>query len=141
MSEEIKNEQAVPDPAAEPEVDTDTKNTPVPEASKDHHSHIGPILGVLIVVLVLILGGLYLWGGTISETGEMVEPQSIENNEPETVRAEADEQILNTTSSSDEIEAIEADLESTELDELDAELDEIERELEAALGGENLEVQ
>jgi len=132
MSEEIKNEQAVPDPAAEQEADT--KNTPVSEASKDHHSHIGPILGVLIVVLVLILGGLYLWGGTISDTEEMVEPGPIENNEPETVRAKADEQILNTTSPSDEIGAIEADLESTNLDELDAELDEIERELEAALG-------
>jgi len=97
-------------------------------------SHVGPILGVLIVVLVLILAGLYLWGATLSEKQEQTVPRQIENNEPETVRAEADAQILDTVSTSDELGSIEADLESTSIDGLDAELDEIDRELDSALG-------
>lgn len=98
-------------------------------------SHLGPIIGVLIIMLVLILGGLYLWGRELSKGPAATEiiPREIENNEPETTRAEADAEILQTTSTSDEITAIEADIESTELDTLDAELEEIDRELDAAL--------
>lgn len=100
------------------------------------NNHLGPIIGVLIIVLVLILAGLYVWGASLSREEalqEQVTARSIENNEPETIRAEADVQILDTVSTSDEISAIEADIESTNLDSLDAELEEIDRELDEAL--------
>lgn len=101
--------------------------------TEEHHSHIAPILGVLLIVLVLILVGLYIWGAELTEESETYELPEILNNEPETPRAEADAQILRTVSSSDSIEAIEADVESTNLDSLDSELEEIERELNAEL--------
>ncbi len=103
-------------------------------ATDSNQSHIGPILGVLIIVLVLIFGGLYLWGAEVSDQTADIQPRQIENNEPETVRANADADILNVVSSSDELDAIEADLESTDLDSLNTELDEINRELDATLG-------
>ncbi len=127
----------------EQEVETTTPeemNVPEEFTQEEHLSHLGPILGVLIVVLVLILGGLYLWGATLSEgpqhmdTAEETAPREIENKEPETPRAEADTQILETVSSSDEIEAIETDIDNTNLDTLDAEMEAIDAELEAALG-------
>jgi hypothetical protein len=102
--------------------------------SDTHNAHVGPILGMLVVVLILILGGLYLWGGMLAknETATRVE-RTLPNNEPETPRAEADRDILMTTSESVEIDAIYADLESTNLDSLDTELDTIDVEMGAAL--------
>lgn len=113
----------------------DTQNVEAPKPfSEEHQSHVGPILGVLIVVLVLILGGLYLWGSMIAdnENGALVE-RTIPNNEPETTRAQADGQIMGTVSSSDELGAIEADLESTNLNDLDTELNQIDAEMSASL--------
>ena len=113
----------------------DTQNATVPKPfSEEYHNHVGPILGVLIVILVLILGGLYLWGSVIgdSENQARVE-RTIPNNEPETPRAKADGQIMGTVSSSDELVTIEADLMSTNLDSLDTELNQIDVELDAAM--------
>ncbi len=102
--------------------------------SDAHHSHIGSILGVLILMLISILGGLYLWGSMLSKTeSQTYVERVIPNNEPETPRAETDRQIMDTTSSSNELDAIYADLESTNLSDLDAELDQINAELNASL--------
>lgn len=112
-------------------------NTPkyemhIPEGyNKIHHRHLGPILAVLVVLLVLILGGLYLWGGLLFK--EAVIPPPIVNDEPETPRAVADAQILEVLSPSDELDAIDADLGSTNLDSLDSDLVSAEAELETAL--------
>lgn len=102
--------------------------------TESHHSHIGPVLGVLVIILILVLAGLYLWGGMLSKEQVEVEQRQIINNEPETPRAEADVQIMNTMSPSDEIEAIEADLDGTHLDSIGDELNTIDAELNAALG-------
>ena len=113
----------------------DTQNSAEPKTfSEEHQNHVGPILGVLVVVLVLILGGLYLWGSMItSSNNEARVERVIPNNEPETPRAAADTQILEIMSPSDEISAIEADLESTQLDSVDADLNTIDAEFNAAL--------
>lgn len=116
----------------ENEIDDGALRMPEESIVGTHHNHLGPILGTLIVVLVLILGGLYLWGSMIDNNAGIdstITP--IENNEPETTRAETDAQILQTTSSSDEISAIEADLNSTNLDNLDADLQQAENEINA----------
>lgn len=99
-----------------------------PESEEGHTSR-GIIIGVLIIILVIILGGLYLWGRTLSQP-EITPPPARVNNEPETPRAETDVEILETVSSSDEISAIESDLDSTNLDSLDSELESIEAELD-----------
>jgi len=108
-------------------------------ASEDNTTHLGIILGILIVLLALILGGLYLWGTTLQDTQEVstapVEqnPTVDENSEPESDTTDVQVQALESVSASNEIEAIEADIESTNLDELDAELEAIDAELDAEL--------
>ncbi len=97
------------------------------------HSHTGPILGILVIALVLIFIGLYLWGGMLGPQVEPIQEVPIVNNEPETPRAVADQAILETLSPSDEVSAIEADLSSTNFDSLDAELTTIDAELDAEL--------
>ncbi|MFT7507007.1 MAG: hypothetical protein ACI92I_000144 [Acidimicrobiales bacterium] len=102
-------------------------------------THLGIILGVLIVLLILILSGLYLWTTTLTSEAPIVNtpvverPTAEENNEPESTKAEAEVETLQAVSTSDEIDAIEADIESTNFDELDAEMEAITAELDAAL--------
>lgn len=115
--------------------DTNNRRTPIPEQVqlKTSHSTLGVVVGVLIVLLVLILGGLYLWGSMLTNDDLMREERERAariNREPETPRTNADIQALETVSSSDELYAIEADLESTNLDTLETELETIDHEIE-----------
>ncbi len=100
---------------------------------KNHDHHIGRLLGMLLLLFVMVLGGLYLWGSMIAVKEEQFVEREVTNAEPETPRAVADAHILETTSSSDELSAIEADLGSTRFDLIDSDLNTIEAELEAAL--------
>ena len=96
-------------------------------------SHLGFVLSALIIILVLLLGGLYLWSKNMEKSEptptESVRPTAEENNEPESNNAEAEVETLSAMSSSNSLEAIEADLENTELDNLDQELNTIEIEI------------
>jgi len=102
-------------------------------------THLGIILGILIVILVLILGGLYLFGTTLQNSNmdtmndAATRPTADQNNEPESTTADAQVQALETVSTSNEISAIEADISSTNLDAIDAELNAIDAELNASL--------
>lgn len=100
-------------------------------------AHLPVILGVIIVLLVLLLGGLYLWGSTLNAVPEQpmdqnTRPTAEQNNEPESDTADAQVQALETVSTSNELNAIDADVESTNLDQLDAELNTIDTELDAS---------
>jgi hypothetical protein len=57
----------------------------------------GPIIGIGVIILALVVGALYFWGGAIAK----------------------DEAELAPVSSSDEVEDIEADLESQSSAEID----------------------
>ena len=116
--------------------------TPAPEPENSYsdvlepqekNSHLMVMLAVLIVVLVVILCGLYIWGSFLTRDLSQTEPERlIENNEPETPRAKADAEIFQTVSTSDSLDAIDADVTSTDLNSLSSELDTMEAELEAA---------
>lgn len=101
-------------------------------------SYFGIILSVLILVLMCILGGLYIWSEQIlknniseSELPSSSRPTPEQNNEPESATAEAHVETLGAMSTSDEIDAIEADLEATTMNDevFEAELGTIDAEL------------
>lgn len=98
-------------------------------------SYIGIVIGFLIVALITILGGLYLWSDILKKNNMQADmpvvtrPTAEENNEPESNNAEADVQILETMSTSNEIDAIEADLESTNVEVLGNDLEAVKSEL------------
>ena len=101
-------------------------------------SRLGVILGMLIVFLILLLGGLYLWGASMQESSIDIDygthrPTIEQNNEPESATADAHAQALETVSTSNEIEAIEADIESTHIQGIDQEIEVIDAELDATL--------
>ncbi|MEM9336994.1 MAG: hypothetical protein AAGA35_04020 [Patescibacteria group bacterium] len=112
----------------------------VPETEEkiSDKSPFGIVIVVLVVLLLAILAGLYFWYSSLVNQPVAVpapteRPTAEENNEPESTTAEAQADTLNVVSTSDELQAIEADIESTDLDSLDAELEAIDAELEAAL--------
>lgn len=128
-------------PNQEPVISEDEMKVPetaVPVASQASEPSSMPIvLGVIIVLLVLILAGLYLWGTTMmpsapdmNDTGA-TRPTAAENNEPESDTADAQVEMLETVSTSNSLDAIEADIESTNLDSIDTELGTIDAELDA----------
>ncbi len=101
--------------------------------NESHPAHMGPILAGLIIILVLIFIGMYLWGASLATVPTPEPLPEIINNEPETPRAIADQEIFETLSPSDELEAIEADLGSTNFDSLDTDITTIDAELSGDL--------
>lgn len=89
---------------------------------------------VISIVTVVVMGmiGLYLWGSTLTPQDlqkPVTEERTLQNNEPETPRMDADVQALNTVSPSDEVSAITADIESTNLDSIETDLQGIGAEI------------
>src|SRR3989344_4525293 len=87
----------------------------------DEKKQVGPIIGVVIIVLILTLGGFYFYGNQLNKKNGVMTPEEIRNA--------PDSSILNLEqqSSSDEISEIEADLNATNLNDLDKELQDIEK--------------
>jgi hypothetical protein len=99
--------------------------------------HNGLIISLLVAGLAIILIGLYLWyHATLIPVQEPVaetsRPTAEMNNEPESTTAQAQTQSYTAVSSSDEMDAIEADLESTGFGSLEAEMAQIDSEFEAS---------
>ncbi len=96
-----------------------------------------PLLLILTVLLIVILGGMYYWFSKLNMESQAPTPAPIErptaeeNNEPESTTAEAQTEVIQTTSTSDELDAIISDLEATDLDSLESELEAIEAEIDA----------
>jgi len=88
--------------------------------SKKTEGAVGPVIGSIIIIALIVLGGLYYWGSIINST----QKKDSEN---------VPEENISTLSESDEIIDIEADLEATTLDEIDQLLNEIDAEIDDAL--------
>ena len=96
-----------------------------------------PIIVLLFLILVAILAGFYYWY-TIVMSEQVIapvgnRPTAEQNNEPESTTAEARTSVMDVVSTSDELDAIEADAKSTNLDDLGSEITPIETDLEAAI--------
>jgi len=72
---------------------------------------VGPVIGTIIILAVIVLGGLYFWGQRASD--------KVMNE------AQVNETVQNITTQgqSDEAAVIEADLNATNIDNIDSELD------------------
>lgn len=97
----------------------------------------GTLIVVLFAALAVILAGMFYWykitSVVIIEDTVPARPTTDTNKEPETTTATAQVQSFSALSTSNELNAIEADLESTNLDSLESELPQIDTELETAV--------
>ncbi|TAL48910.1 hypothetical protein EPN83_02760 [Patescibacteria group bacterium] len=83
---------------------------------------IGPAIGVVVILLVIVLGGLYFWGQRV-ERGKIQERASEQG-------AQTDIQALQTQGTSDDVTSIESDLTATSLEGVGSELNAIESEFQ-----------
>ncbi len=109
------------------EEQTDNKiSTPIQSmvegAQKD--STVGPLIGSIIVILIIIVGGLYFFGSLISAKKVEVQTEQVleEQNEKMQIEQTAKQ------SQSDDVSSIEADLNATNVDTVDKDLSDIEKE-------------
>jgi cytoskeletal protein RodZ len=86
-------------------------------------SGVGPIIGSIIIIILIVLGGLYFWGYILKN--KTVEAPT---NNPEQV-----EQVNSSEISDSEIAKINDDLNATSTDSIDLELNQIDAEIDAAL--------
>lgn len=95
-----------------------------------------PIIILLFLILVAILAGLYYWYVLVTKP-EMIDtllrPTIEQNNEPESTTAEARTGTTDVVSTSDEIDALKADLDSTQFEDIDTLVAPIESELNSAV--------
>lgn len=77
--------------------------------SEPREGSVGPVIGTIIILAVIVLGGLYFW----SQRGTPV----MEEADVDAVVEE-----INTQEASNEPASIEADLEATDVDNLDSQL-------------------
>jgi len=95
----------------------------------EEKTHVGPLIGIIIIVVVIVLGGLYFWGQRVNNMAP--QENMADSMTAEKVAAQPDEELnaLETQGTSDTIADIEADTNATNLDGLDAEAGSIEAEL------------
>lgn len=105
--------------------ETPTATGPLPEIEAPQTKSTGAIIGSIIIIVVLIIGGLYLWGKQIIQT------ETQTSLTPEQILSETDPALdsLKAQGTSTKITNIEADLNTTDLNNLDKELKNIDTEL------------
>lgn len=128
----------MPEPTIQPNKKppkTETSELDSPVLGAERTSRVGLIIGVVIILVTIALIGLYVWNqlmvnAPVTAPPTPERPTAAENNEPESTTAEAETEVLQVVSTSDELSAIEADLDATNLETIDTELNAIEAELE-----------
>jgi len=91
------------------------------------HDSTGPLVGIIIIILILVLGGIYYAGKTNPEKEDVsLTADDIRNKEDQFA------QNLSVQGTSDETAAIEVDLEASDFESLDAEINAIDAEFDTA---------
>ena len=90
---------------------------------EENKTSVGSIISAIIIIAVIVLGGLYFWGKRIEES-KKAQDITTDTTQPtaqmDPVQQEA--AAIKTTSQSDDLTSIEADLKNTNTTNLDAEL-------------------
>ena len=68
---------------------------------------LGPIIGGIVILVIIILGGLYFWGQRVNDSDAVIDGSA---------------ESINMQSDSDAAAAIEADLDATDVENLDSEI-------------------
>ncbi len=115
-------------------MDQDTTTTPAPVTEPapqtTEKSGMGPLVGIIIVLALLLFGGLYFWGTHLNEKKGMEALPLIPGEAIVTPEVATNDDL----STSDETAAIEADTSDAYMAKLQADLDADLKALESDLG-------
>ena len=115
----MENENLTPTPLT----DEAPLQAPIPKINIENKSS-GPLVGTIIVILVFVLGGFFLWSTKIQPQIDKKTEGTTEEQQvvAETAMTNTAVEQLTTQSPSDETSSIEADLKATDIDSLDKSL-------------------
>ena len=82
----------------------------------ENKSGVGSIIGIIVIIAIIVLGGLYFWGKRIEESKAV---QQMTTDTPTVLPTQSE---TNTMSSSDDLSSIETDLKNTQTTGLDSEI-------------------
>ena len=85
---------------------------------EENKTSVGPIIGTIIIIALIVLGGLYFWGKRIEETKLT---KTLTSEEPQNEQMSEAAAIISVGTSTN-INDIEADLNNTNTTNLDTEL-------------------
>ena len=107
-----------------PENPAEGNSAPLPQQPDNQEKSFGPLIGIVIIITLLVIGGIYYWLNLDIGAGrdEMTAEEILSEKDPQL-------EALQQQGSSDEVAAIEEDLQATDLEGLDAELEQIDQEL------------
>lgn len=91
-------------------------------SSPSPEKNTGALIGTIIIIVILVIGGLYMWGKNLVNNG-VTTPETILQT-PDTTT-----EVLKDQGTSTKASDIEADLNATNFDGLDQELGNIEQQL------------
>ncbi len=87
-------------------------------------SAVGPVIGLIIILAIIIIGSLYFWGKRVDDQTQNTQVQPVQN---ETfVEGDIQLQQLEVQSSSDDLNSINADLNATNFGNIDAGVEELQ---------------
>ncbi len=102
-------------------------NTPIQDmvsgATKD--GTVGPMIGSIIVILIIVLGGLYYFGSIVAHKKNEIDLKRTSEEQSEILKIEKTAKQSNT----DDIDSIELDLKSTDIDNIDKSISDIDKEI------------
>ncbi len=99
-----------------------------PQEPAEHHGSLGPIVGVVVIIALLMFGGLYFWGAQLNNDNDDQVPYIPEESAAPPINDNSD------LSSSDGVAAIDSDIAATDMAELEASLDADLKSIESDLG-------
>ncbi|MCK4386610.1 MAG: hypothetical protein KAV41_00800 [Candidatus Pacebacteria bacterium] len=102
------------------EVEETTPDMPEETSGK---KQTGSLVGVIIIIVILIIGGLYFWGSKITP---QIEDEAVPAAEDAAEIADPATEALGDVSESDELGDIEADLEMTDIDAIDIDANQVD---------------
>lgn len=88
---------------------------------EQNKSGIGSIIGIIIIISIIILGGLYFWGKRIEES--KLKEALVNGGNSQVMQEQNEAAAIKSVNSSDDLNSIEADLNATNFDNLDVELE------------------
>ncbi len=120
--------QNMPPQGSQNPMPSSEQSSPVTKSEGD--KSVGALIGSIIIVIILIIGGFYLWNTRVAPVDEMMEngmpvPGGMGEMTPEEQALNQPDPVLSQmagVSASDETADIDADLKTTNLDGIDSEL-------------------
>jgi len=103
-----------------------------PPLAPHEEKSVGPAVGIIIIIFIIVLGGLYFWGQRL----EMIAPATSDAPQEETVAADASAQAelmkIKLQGSGDDVSSMEADLNATNVDSLGNEMNSVDGEAQGS---------